>query len=102
MYVVNSYNKDFDVLEARNLRGQVDDLDQIIDRNLFYKQAIDEKDSGKPGHYYGRDAMIEGSMPMAAFLLVPHEFGGDTEWYKDDKKFQDYMKRNPIYNWLRR
>ncbi len=105
MYVIaaNDLNAPFaETLEARNLRGAIDDLGLIVDNNLKMKQLIEEKDAGKPGHYYGRDMMIEGSMPMAAFLMAKFEYGGDDDWYKDDRKFQDYMKRNPIYNWLRR
>ena len=91
-----------EMLEPRNLRGTIDDLEDIIADNEIYRAIMDEKAVGKPGHYYGKDMVIEGAMPMAAFMLTPLEFGGDQDWWKDDRKFQDYMKRNPAYSWLNR
>jgi hypothetical protein len=38
-------------------------------------------------------------MPFAAFLMVPLEYGDDQDWFKDDRLFEDFMKRRPIYDW---
>ena len=105
MYVVVAKDRNLvaaEALEARNLRGLVDDVEAIVEGNQKLKQVIEEKDRGKPGHYYGRDMMLEARMPMVSFLLVPYEFGGDKDWFKDDRKFQEYMKRNPEYSLLHR
>lgn len=87
-------------MDPHMLRGAVDDLEQIVAKNDIMRQRIAEKDVGKPGHYFGRDMMIEGNMPMAAFMLAPYEFGGDQNWWRDDTKFQAYMKRHPAYSYL--
>jgi hypothetical protein len=87
-----------EVLEPGNLRGLLN-IEHTAEENQTYKRHLDAKDSGKPGHYWGRDIMIEGQMPMAAFLMTPLEYGDDTDWFKDDKKFEDFMKRRPIYDW---
>jgi len=101
MYLVTKHNtKIAEWSEERHLRGTIDDLGQIIKNNEVYRDYIASKDTGKPGHYYGRDVMLEGSMPAAAFILAEQEFGGDPDWFKDDRKFQDFMKRHPAYNWL--
>jgi hypothetical protein len=85
-----------EMLDPRGLPG----IEQVVQQNLVMKQIIEEVDSGKPGHYHGRDIMLEGAMPAAHFFLAPLEYGGDTDWWRDDAKFQDMMKRNSIYNWL--
>jgi hypothetical protein len=101
MYVVTNHNTQIaEWTEARNLRGTISDLETIIENNEIYRRFLAEKDSGRPGHYYGRDVVLEGSMPMAGFLVAALEFGGDEDWYKDDAKFQDFMKRHPEYDWL--
>lgn len=103
MYVVENHNKQIaEALAPENLRGTIDDLPQIMRNNEVYREVMDAKDAGRPGHYWGRDMVIEGAMPMAAFLMTKHEFGGDEDWYRDDRKFQDFMKRNPGYSWLNR
>jgi hypothetical protein len=87
-----------EMLEPGNLRGVLD-IEHTAEENQTYKRHLDAKDSGKPGHYWGRDIMIEGQMPMAAFLMVPLEYGDDQYWFKDDRLFEDFMKRRPIYDW---
>ena len=87
-----------EVLEPGNLRGVLN-IEQTAEENKVYKRHLDDKDAGKPGHYWGRDIMIEGAMPMAAFLMTPLEYGDDQDWFKDDKKFEDFMRRRPIYDW---
>jgi hypothetical protein len=86
--------------EARHLRGIVDDLEPLIEKVEVTKGFILDKDSGRPGHYWGRDIMIEGQLPAAAFHLAALEFGGDPDWYQDDAKFQAYMKRHPEYSYF--
>jgi hypothetical protein len=86
-------------MEPHNLRGVVDDLDQIMEQNKTYKKIMAEKAVGRPGHYYGRDVIIEGAMPMAAFIAAPAQFGGDQNWWKNDRTFQGYMKTHPGYSW---
>jgi len=89
-------------LAPQNLRAAMGDhLDQLAEKNDTMRQIIAEKDVGKPGHYWERDIMIEGEMPLAVFMLTHLEFKGDPDWYKDDGKFQEFMKRNPIYSYLR-
>lgn len=100
--VFNNQEQVHEMLEPTNLRGFIGDIGQIAEQNARMKQIIEEKDAGQPGHYYGRDVMLEGAMPIAHFMLAPMEYGGDTDWYKDDRKFQDFMKRRPVYNWLDR
>lgn len=103
MYIVENHNKKLgEMLAPENLVGVIDDLPQIMRNNQVYREVMDAKKVGRPGHYYGRDAVIEGAMPIAAFIMAEHEFGGDPHWYQDDKKFQDFMKRNPGYSWLNR
>lgn len=82
------------------MRGFIDDLEPIIENNDRYRDIMAVKDSGRPGHYYGRDVVLEGSMPMSLFLLACQEFGGDEKWFEDDRKFQAFMKRHPEYDWL--
>ncbi len=81
------------------LGGAISDLNQIISNNEIYRDVLASKNSGRPGFYYGRDVVIEGSMPMTIFLLGCEEYGGDDEWYRDDKKFNDFMKRHPRWDW---
>ena len=103
MYVITPHNNIIDdVTQERNLRGYIDDLEPIIEQNARAKRIMEDKDRGRPGHYWGRDLVIEGSVPMAAFHLAPFEFDGDPDWWKDDARFQEYMKRHPSYNWLKR
>lgn len=88
-------------LDPSNLREALPGLDASIERNRLMKKIVAEKDSGKPGHYYGRDIMIEGEVPLAVFLAAALEFDGDPDWFKDDKKFQDYMSRHrETYSWF--
>jgi len=91
-----------EALEARNLRGAISDIEGTVEENKVWQQIIEDRDSGKPGHYYNRDCMLEGQMPMAAFLLTPLEYGDNPDWWRDDKTFQGYMSRHPEYNWLKR
>lgn len=101
MYLVTNHNsKIAEWSEVQNLRGFIDDLDPIVRHNQVYRKYLAERDSGRPGHYYGRDVVIEGAMPAAAFFLAPLEFGGDEDWFKDDAKFQSYMARHPNYDWF--
>jgi hypothetical protein len=90
-----------EMLEPGNLRGIVD-IEHTAEENQTYKRHLDDKDSGKPGHYWNRDIMIEGQMPVAAFLMTPLEYGDNELWYKDDKQFDDFMSRRPIYDWRKR
>src|SRR6266446_486732 len=87
-----------EVLAPENLRGIVDDIEDIAEMNQRWKRIAEENDSGRPGHYWGKDVMLEGQMPMAAFLLAPLEYGDNVDWWRDDKLFNDFMNRNPIYN----
>jgi hypothetical protein len=89
-----------EVSEPQTLRHIVDDITPILERNQVTKEFIAEKDSGRPGHYWKRDIMLEGCMPAAAFHMAALEFDGDPDWYTDDKKFQDYMKRHPRYSYF--
>ena len=89
-----------ELTEARHLRGIVDDVDIIVEQNKLYKQVMAEKAIGRPGHYYGRDIVLEGSLPIAAFIAAAQEFDGDAEWWRDDAKFQKYMKTHSEYSWL--
>lgn len=103
MYILTNHNaKIAEWTSAQNLRGLVADLDAIIETNKRAKQVMEEKDSGRPGHYYGRDIVIEGEMPVAVFHAAALEFDGDADWWKDDTKFQSFMVRHPEYNWLKR
>lgn len=92
--------KIIEMTEARHLRGVIDDVEQIAERNARVRKALAEKDSGRPGHYYGKDIVLEGSIPMAAFVVAAQEFDGDPEWWRDDAKFQKYMQNHPEWNWL--
>lgn len=101
MYVVTKHNaKIAEWSEARNFRGIIDDLDAIVEQNKAYRRVMAEQAVGRPGHYYGRDVVIEGALPAAMFVAAAAEYGGDPDWYTDDAKFQDYMKRHPEYSWL--
>lgn len=86
--------------QPENLRGFISNLDAQMDRNSIARKIMAEKDSGRPGHYYGRNIVIEGEIPAAAFAVAPNEFDGDTEWWKDNIKFEAYMRRHPSYSWL--
>lgn len=102
MYIVEKHNvKSAEWLETRNMRGIIDDVERIVENNEIYKKVMYEKDIGRPGHYWGRDVVIEGAMPMAMFIAASQEFGADPDWWQDDRKFQDYMKRHPEFNWLK-
>lgn len=101
MYVV--YENDraaSEVLEPRNMRGVIGDLEAIIEFNAKARDIMTEKDRGRPGHYYGRDIVIEGSVPVALHHAAAIEYGGDPDWWKDDRLFADFMKRNPMFSWL--
>lgn len=101
MYVVTNHNvKLAEWSEARHIRGFIDDLEPIIENNARYRDIMSIKDAGRPGHYYGRDVVLEGAMPISMFLLASQEFGGDDDWFKDDAKFQSFMQRHPEYSWL--
>ena len=101
-YSFDSSEEVREALEPRNLRGVVDDIDQIMEQNQQYKERMEALDSGRPGHYWGKDIVIEAAMPLASFLVTHLEYDGDPDWYQDDRKFQDFLKRNPGYSWLRR
>ena len=88
--------------EARNLRGIVDNIEQTVERNKAAQEFMETGNAGRPGHYYGRDVVIEGAVPEVAFYTAPNEFAGDIDWFKDDRKFQQYMRDHPEYNWLKR
>jgi hypothetical protein len=90
-----------EALESRNLREQIPDIDKVIEQNQRAKRIIFEQNVGRPGPYYGRDVVIEGAVPVAKFYAAQLEFGGDIDWWKDDRKFQAYMRRNPECNWLK-
>ena len=81
------------------LGGSISDLQPILDNNAIYRDVLASKNSGRPGFYYGRDVVIEGSLPTSLFILAAEEFGGDDEWYRDDKKFDSFMKRHPEWDW---
>src|SRR3972149_1034909 len=91
-----------DVMSPQTLRGFVSDVDRIMEKNQSAKQIMEEKDSGRPGHYYGRDVVLEGAVPLAVHLMAAREFGDDISWFQDDRKFQDFMVRHPEYSYLRR
>jgi hypothetical protein len=102
MYVTIGHDRKIsEWLEPQNLQGgPLKDLDIIMKQNEVYRQVMARKDSGRPGHYYGRDVVIEGAVPIAAFLAAAIAYGGDQKWWRDDKKFQDFMKSHPGYSWL--
>ncbi len=101
MYFVNKHNaKIAEWSDPSQLRGLISDLDPIMQKNELARQIMADKDSGRPGHYYGRNMVIEGEVPAAAFAIAAEEFGGDPDWWKDDDKFQAYMRRHPGYSWL--
>lgn len=101
MYIITKGDKPFDdVMGAEALRGFVDDIEPIMERNKMAKAIMEEKDRGRPGHYYGRDVVIEASVPLAVGLMAAREFGDDPLWYRDDNKFQDFMRRHSEYSWL--
>jgi len=91
-----------ELLEPQNLRGAVESMDRLMEQNKLHQEIVETVDSGKPGHYWGRDIMLEGAMPFAHFMVAALEYGGDPNWFKDDKNFQDFLKRNPGYSWLHR
>lgn len=88
-----------ELTEARHLRGVIDDIDLIVAQNAVYRKVMAEKAAGRPGHYYGRDIVMEGAIPMGAFIVAAQEFDSDPDWWKEDSKFQAYMKRHPEYSW---
>jgi hypothetical protein len=101
MYFVTNHNRKIAEWTAPGeLEGLIDDLEPQLERNMLARKIMAEKDSGRPGHYYGRSMVIEGEIPAAAFAVAAAEFGGDPDWWKDDAKFQDYLKRHPDYSWL--
>lgn len=102
MYVITKGEKPFDALMDGELTRNDPDTRAIAVGNQLAKQIMEEKDSGRPGHYYGRDIVIEGQMPASLFLMAAREFEDDPTWYTDDKKFQDFMARHPKWNWLKR
>lgn len=81
------------------LEGADSEMFGVIEQNKRYRQYIAELDRGKPGHYYGREVMFEGSIPTVAFYMAAEEFGGDENWYQNDQQFEDYMKRHPYWDW---
>jgi hypothetical protein len=87
------------MLASENFIGVIDDIERIAENNRIYKRVMAEKKVGRPGHYYGRDIVIEGSMPVALFIAAAQEFGADPDWWKDDRKFDDYMTRHPEWDW---
>jgi hypothetical protein len=102
MYVLTKHNKKLaEWMEPQNLRGTIGDVEKIVENNKVYKRRTAEMAVGRPGHYFGRDVVLEGAMPIAAFIAAPAQFGGDQDWWKDDATFQEYMKRHPAYNWLK-
>lgn len=86
---------------SENFVGVIDDLETIVEHNQIYKQVMREKNVGKPGYYWGRDVVIEGSMPMALFVAAAQEFDQDPDWFMSDAKFDSYMSRHPEFDWRR-
>lgn len=91
-----------EMLDGSDIRHVINDYDQIARNNQVYKQVMAEKAIGRPGHYYGRDVVLEGSMPVALFIAAAQEFGADPDWWKDDKKFDNYMLRHPEWDWRKK
>jgi monomeric isocitrate dehydrogenase len=83
-----------------DMREVLPDMAAIEAQNAVYRDIMVEKDRGRPGHYFGRDVVIEAQMPAAMLHAAALEFGGDPDWWKDDAKFQDYMKRHPSFSLL--
>jgi hypothetical protein len=101
MYVIVPHSRLInDAFKAENLRGVVDNIDTIVESNKICREIVKQRDRGKPGHYWGRDIMLEGAIPEVVFYLTPAEYDNDPTWWKDDKKFQDFMRRHPEYSWL--
>ena len=101
MYTVTKHSEKIaEWSQADALHPFIDDMDEQMERNALARKIMAEKDSGRPGHYYGRSIVIEGEIPAAAFAVAPAEFGGDPDWWKSDTKFQAFMKKHPEYSWL--
>ena len=101
MFIKTTHNEKIaQWMNDADMRQLIPDMVQIEEKNAAAREIMTQKDSGRPGHYYGRSAVIEGEMPVAMFHAAALEYGGDPDWWKDDKKFQDYMKRHPSFSWL--
>lgn len=81
-----------------DMREVLPDMTAIEEENARYRKIMAAKAVGRPGHYYGRDIVIEAQMPVAMMHAAALEFGGDPDWWKDDRKFQDYLKRHPSFS----
>lgn len=98
--VISKHNREVaEWQESDEFVQAVSDYLPIVAQNQVYKRIMAEKKVGRPGHYYGRDMIIEGAMPLAKFAMVPQEYGGNMDWWRDDKLFDDYMSRNKQWDW---